>query len=122
MIFISLLDERRFRKAIDDVQSDQFSRAVIPFACQCTLVIRPYYSILPERLSEFRNIKIGCIRIVLRRFLWELRGVHFGKMEHLQIGLVTNLFKGFCNLSFAAKTILLFFLFQRRKVFYNEKV
>lgn len=51
-----------------------------------------------------------------------VKGVQFGKIKHLQIGLVTNLFKGFCNISFAAKTILLFFLFQRRKVFYNEKV
>lgn len=53
-IYIAIRRER-FLKAIDDVKSDQFSRAVIPFACQCTLVIRPYYSIPPERLSELRN-------------------------------------------------------------------
>lgn len=104
-----------FLKAIDDIKSDQFSRAVIPFTRQCTLVIRPYYSILPEMLSELRNIKSCCFRIVLRRFLWELRGVQFGKLEHLKIGLVTNLFKGFCNISFAAKTMLLFFSISTHK-------
>lgn len=113
-IYIAIRREG-FLKAIDDVQSDQFSRAVIPFACQCTLVIRPYYSILPQRLSELRNIKSGCIRIVLRRFYWELRGVQFGKMEQLKIGIVTNLFKGFCYISFAAKTMLLFFSISTHK-------
>lgn len=51
-----------------------------------------------------------------------VEGVQFGKLEHLKIGLVTNLFKGFCNISFAAKLCYYFFLFQRTNVFYNEKV